>query len=129
MLVRKSIYCSFIAIRSQPFQYLVGARRQRKGLVTRVLLPPGSAIVGQCCQTLLCPLTGVSQWNMSFYTEIKIASFSLLTIYSKIIPLGFPGEMNRINRLIVTLSLLWFESLSCYLFFLPFRSGMNFNKV
>ena len=30
--------------------------------------------------------------------------------YNKIIPPSFPGEMNHINRLIVTLLSLWFQS-------------------
>ena len=38
------------------------------------------------------------------------ALFLMLAKYNEIIPPGFPGEMNHINRSIVTLSSLWFES-------------------
>ena len=36
--------------------------------------------------------------------------FPILAIYNKIIPLGFPGEINHINQLTVTLLSLWFQS-------------------
>ena len=36
--------------------------------------------------------------------------FPVLAIYNEIVPLGFPGEINYINQLMVTLLLLWFES-------------------
>ena len=54
---------------------------------------------------------GVSQWNLGFYMEIKMAPFPLCWPYiTKLFLQGFPGEMNHINRSMVTLLSLWFES-------------------
>ena len=44
------------------------------------------------------------------YRNQNGALFPMLAIYNKSIPPGFPGEMNHINRSIVTLLSLWFES-------------------
>ena len=38
------------------------------------------------------------------------ADFPMLAIYNEIISPSFPGEMNYMNRSIVALSSLWFES-------------------